>query len=48
MAAWFRVLGALTAAALVPVFFTATAFAEDPSPPTNFALRGSSSGRPSQ
>ena len=32
MAAWFRVLGAVTAVALVPVFFTATAFAEDPSP----------------
>lgn len=32
MAAWFRVLGAVTAAALVPVFFTATAFAKDPSP----------------
>lgn len=32
MAAWFRVLGAVTTVALVPVFFTATAFAEDPSP----------------
>lgn len=32
MAAWFRVLGAVTAVALVPVFFTATAFAKDPSP----------------
>ena len=32
MAAWFRAVGAATAAALVPMVFTATAFAEDPSP----------------
>lgn len=32
MAAWFRAVGAVTAVALVPIFFTATAFAEDPSP----------------
>ena len=32
MAAWFRAVGAVTAVALVPMFFTATAFAEDPSP----------------
>ena len=32
MAAWFRAVGAVTAVALVPIFFTATAFAEDLSP----------------
>lgn len=32
MAAWFRAVAAVTAVALLPIFFTATAFAEDPSP----------------
>lgn len=32
MAAWFRAVVAVTAVALLPIFFTATAFAEDPSP----------------
>ena len=32
MAAWFRAVVAVTSVALLPIFFTATAFAEDPSP----------------
>lgn len=32
MAAWFRAVVAVTAVALLPIFFTTTAFAEDPSP----------------
>ena len=32
MVAWFRAVVTVTAVALLPIFFTATAFAEDPSP----------------
>ena len=32
MAAWFRAVVAVTSVALLPIFFTTTAFAEDPSP----------------
>ena len=32
MSDWFRAVWSVTAVALVPIFFTATAFAEDPSP----------------
>lgn len=32
MAAWFRAVVAVTSVSLLPIFFTATAFAEDPSP----------------
>ncbi|WP_288336829.1 hypothetical protein [uncultured Varibaculum sp.] len=32
MVAWFRAVLAVTSVALLPIFFTATAFAEDPSP----------------
>ena len=32
MAAWFRAVVAVTSVSFLPIFFTATAFAEDPSP----------------